>query len=140
VVDDYPTWRRLVAIMFQIQPELEIISEASDGLEAVQKAQELQPELVLMDISIPKLNGLEATKQIRKLSPKSKIIFVSQQMSADFVHEAFVSGASGYVVKRDSGSELLTAVNAVLRGERFVGRSYSGPVIPETRFPLEEQE
>jgi DNA-binding NarL/FixJ family response regulator len=135
VVDDYEPWRRLIELMFRIRPELEIISEAADGLEAVQKAQELQPDLVLMDIAIPRLNGLEAAKRIRTLSPRSKIIFVSQQAPAEVVREALVSGVSGYVVKIDAGAELLLAVDGVLRGERFVGRRFPGLAVPETGLP-----
>jgi CheY-like chemotaxis protein len=135
VVDDFKTWRRLLESMLRTRPELEIISEASDGVEAVHKAEELQPDLILMDIGMPKRNGLEAARQIHRLCPQSKIIFFSQQMSADVVHEAFVSGASGYVVKVDAGTELLLAVDVVLRGERFVGRRFSGFAVPETRLP-----
>jgi DNA-binding NarL/FixJ family response regulator len=138
LVDDFVSWRRLVESMLRARPELEIISQVSDGFEAVHKAEELQPELILMDIGIPKRNGLEAARQIRRLSPQSKIIFFSQQMSADVVHEAFVSGASGYVVKVDAGTELLLAVDVVLRGARFVGRRFSGLAFPETRLPPRE--
>ena len=100
--------------------------EASDGLEAVQKAEELQPDLILLDIGLPKLNGIEVARRIRKVSLRSKILFVSQESSAEAVQEALGTGARGYVVKTDAGSELLEAVNAVLRGERFVGRRFSG--------------
>jgi CheY-like chemotaxis protein len=112
--------------MLQTQPELQVIGEVTDGLEAVQKAQDLQPDLILLDIGLPKLNGIEAARRIRKLSPKSKILFVSQESSADLVQEALRTGACGYVVKTDAGSELLTAVSAVLRGENFVGSRFAG--------------
>ena len=82
--------------------------------------------MILLDIGLPKLNGIEAARRIRKLSPQSKILFVSQESSADVVQEALATGARGYVVKTDAGSELLTAVDAVLRGERFVGRRFAG--------------
>ena len=102
------------------------MGEVTDGLEAVQKAQELQPDLILLDIGLPRLNGIEAARRIRKLSPKSKVLFVSQESSADVVQEALRTGAEGYVVKMDAGLELLSAVNAVLRGERFVGMRFAG--------------
>jgi len=94
---------------------LQIIGEVSDGLEGIQKAKELQPDLIALDIGLPWLNGIEAARHIRKLSPESKIPFVRQASSVDVVQEASGTGAYGYVVKTDAGSELLQAVNAVLR-------------------------
>ena len=126
VVEDHEQFRRLHLFDAGKGPELQIVGEVSDGLEAVQKAEELQPDLILLDIGLPTLNGIEAARRIRKLSPESKILFVSQESSADMVREALGTGASGYVVKTDAGSELLKAVSAVLRGERFVGRRFSG--------------
>lgn len=117
VVDDYEPFRRFVFSMLGERPGLQIIGEASDGLEAVQKAEELRPDLILLDIGLPILNGIDAARQIRRLVQESKIVFVSQESSADVVQEAFRVGALGYVVKADAGSELLTAVSAVLRGE-----------------------
>lgn len=117
VVDDYEPFRRLVVSMLGKRPELQIIGEASDGLDAVQKAEELRPDLILLDVGLPTLNGIEAARQIRRLVQESKIVFVSQEFSADVVQEAFRVGALGYVAKMDAGSELLTAVSALLRGE-----------------------
>jgi DNA-binding NarL/FixJ family response regulator len=94
-------------------------------LEAVQKAEELQPDVILLDIRLPKLNGIEVARRIGKVSPGSKIIFVSQESSTYAVQEALGTGARGYVVKIDARRELLECVNAVLRGERFVGRRFS---------------
>jgi DNA-binding response OmpR family regulator len=125
VVDDSEPFRRFVVSMLRKQPELQILCEVADGLEAVQKAAELQPDLILLDIGLPKLNGIEAARRIRELSPGSKILFVSQESSADLVQGALDAGACGYVVKTDAGSELLTAVDVVLRGEQFVGRRFS---------------
>lgn len=119
VVDDYEPFRRFVCSLLGESPELQIDGEVSDGLEAVHKAEELRPDLILLDIGMPTLNGIEAARRIRKLSPESKILFVSQESSADIVQEAFSLGALGYVAKMDAGSELLTAVSAVLRGETF---------------------
>jgi DNA-binding NarL/FixJ family response regulator len=126
VVDDFEPFRRIVCSILQNKLELRTIVEASDGVEAIELAQALQPDLILLDIGLPKLNGIEAVRRIRELAPQSKILFVSQESSVGVVQAAFNLGASGYVVKMDAGSELLTAVDAVLRGERFVGSRFAG--------------
>jgi DNA-binding NarL/FixJ family response regulator len=92
---------------------LQIVCEVSDGLEAVHKAEELQPDLILLDVGLPSLNGIEAARRIRKVARKSKILFLSQESSADVVQEALGTGAAGHVVKAHAGSELLTAVEAL---------------------------
>ncbi len=120
VVDDFEPFRQFVRSMVSKRPQLQIVGEASDGLEAVQKAVELKPDLIFLDISLPSLNGIEAARQIRKLAPESKIIFLTQESSAEVMEEAMALGAWGYVVKINAGSQLLDAVEAVLLGKRFV--------------------
>jgi DNA-binding NarL/FixJ family response regulator len=126
VVEDFEPFRRLVCSMLARERELRIVGEASDGLEALQQAAELQPDLILLDIGLPGLHGIEAARRIRKLSPRSRIIFVSQESSADVAEEAFSLGAMGYVVKAHAGSELLDAVAAVQQGRQFVSRGLTG--------------
>jgi DNA-binding NarL/FixJ family response regulator len=126
VAEDYEPFRRFLCSTLAKDSVLQIIAEVQDGLEAVRRAEELRPELILLDVGLPTLNGIEAARRIRKLAPESKILFVSQESSADVVQEAFAAGARGYVLKTDAGSELLIAVNAVLRGERFVSRRLAG--------------
>jgi len=126
VVEDHEQFRRFICSTLEKAPELQVVGIVSDGLAAVQKAEELQPDLILLDIGLPTLNGIEAARRIRKLSPQSKILFVSQESSADVVREALGTGASGFVVKSDAGRDLLEAVSAVLRGEQFVGKRFSG--------------
>src|ERR1700730_3920694 len=116
LVDDYRDWRNQVRLLLQARPEWQIIFEASAGSEAVQKAEELKPDLILLDISLPELNGIEAARRIRQRSPSSKIIFLSLANSLDVVQEALSTGALAYVQKAQAGSDLLVAVNAVLRG------------------------
>lgn len=121
VVDDYEAWRRSFCSMLEAQPDLQVIGEASDGLEAIQKAQTLKPDLVLLDINLPRLNGLEAEKQLCQLVPRARVIFVSQNSDPEIVHAALNSGAKGYVLKADAG-DLLSAITAVIVGEKFVSR------------------
>jgi len=116
VVDDYEPFRRFVRSTLGKRPDLKIVREASDGLEAVRACEELRPDLVILDIGLPTLNGIEAARRIRKVSTESKILFVSQESSWDVVQEALRSGALGYVVKAHAASELLAAVDAVCRG------------------------
>jgi DNA-binding NarL/FixJ family response regulator len=126
VVEDSEPFRKFICSTLGKKPQLQIVGEVTDGLEAVQKAEELQPDIIVLDIGLPSLNGIEVARRIRKQSPGSKILFVSQETSADVVQEALGTGARGYVVKSDAGNELLGGVNAVLRGEQFLGKRFSG--------------
>jgi CheY-like chemotaxis protein len=112
--------------MLRNEPELKIIGYVSDGLEAVRQAQQLQPDLILLDIGLPSLNGIEAARRIREVSPTSKILVVSDNRSPDIAREAFRAGASGYVVKSESGRELLPAMKTVLQGKQFITASLMG--------------
>jgi CheY-like chemotaxis protein len=104
---------------------LQIVCEVSNGSEAVRKAQELQPDLILLDIGLPSLNGIAVAWQVRRLSPESRILFLSLESDADIVREALNLGALGYVLKKDAGRDLGTAVEAVCQGRRFVSSSLS---------------
>ena len=132
VVDDYEPWRQFACTTLLKQPDLEIIGEVSDGLEAVQQAKELQPDLILLDIGLPTLNGIEAARRIREVSSASKILFVSENRSADMVEAALSNGAGGYVVKSDAAGELLPAIKAVLEGKRFISASLAGHFLVAT--------
>jgi DNA-binding NarL/FixJ family response regulator len=132
IVDDFEDWRRQVHSLLQGRPAWQVIAEASEGLEAVQKAEELKPDLILLDIGLSKLNGIEAALQIRQRSPNSRIIFLSQNSDLDVVRTALGTGALGYVLKIDAGCELLPSVDAVLGGEQFVSSSVKGHPFADT--------
>ncbi len=133
VVEDYEPFRRFICSTLRKRPELQIVGEASDGLQAVQKAQELQPDLILLDIGLPTLNGIEAAHQISRLVPAAKILFVSQNSDAEVIRAALGNGAKGYVRKQNAQTDLLTAVEAVLRGDRFVSRGLHTDESPRTK-------
>jgi DNA-binding NarL/FixJ family response regulator len=131
VVEDYEPFRQYVCSTLGKRPELQIVGEVSDGLEAVQKAEELQPDLIVLDIRLPSLTGIEAARRIRELSPESRILFVSQETSAHVVRGALADGAKGYVVKTDARRELLIAVDAVLRGSQYLSSGLSAHYCPD---------
>jgi DNA-binding NarL/FixJ family response regulator len=122
VVDDFAAWRRCVIEKFQENRSLQVIGVAADGLEAVLKAEELQPDLILLDIGLPKLDGIQAARQIRKVAPESKILFLTQELDPDVARAALSVGGHGYLIKSDAHSELFAAVEAVMLGKRFVSR------------------
>ena len=126
VVDDYEPFRRFVCSILSKAAGWKVIGEASDGLEAVQRAEELQPDLILLDIGLPKLNGLEAANRIQRVAPNSKIIFVTQENDSDVVRAALSNGAKGYVLKPYAGSELLSGLEIVLGGGQFLSRGVKG--------------
>jgi DNA-binding NarL/FixJ family response regulator len=131
VVEDSEPFRRFICSMLGKRPELQIIGEVSDGLEAVQRGKELQPDLILLDIGLPTLNGIDAARRIRKVAPHSKLLFVSQESSTEVAQQAFDLGALGYVVKARAGRELLVAVEAVRQGRQFVSAEFAGYVPAE---------
>lgn len=120
VVDDYLLWRQFVCRTLLARPTWQVIGQASDGLEAVQKAQDLQPDLIVLDIGLPTINGIKAATRMRTAAPDSKILFLSENSSVEIAEEAFRTGAAGYVVKSRAGQELLPALDAILQGDRFV--------------------
>ena len=122
VVDDFEPFRRFVCSALQQRAGFLVIGEAADGLQAIQRTEELQPDLIVLDIGMPRMNGIEAARQIRKICPNSKIIFVSQDSSTEVVREAFQLGARAYLAKSDLANDLLSGIDAVLEGKEFLSR------------------
>jgi DNA-binding NarL/FixJ family response regulator len=120
VVDDYEPWRQHVCSKLKTRPELKVVGEASDGLEAVRIAEELKPDLILLDIGLPHLNGIDVAHQLCQTVPGAKILFLTQNNDAGLVQAVLSNGVQGYVLKAGAGSDLLPAIKAVLQGEKFV--------------------
>jgi DNA-binding NarL/FixJ family response regulator len=119
VVDDVEDFRRFVCSRLEQGTECEVVGEASDGLQAVVQAEQLQPDLILLDLGLPIINGIEAARRIRKVSPNSKILFFTQNCSREIAQGALRTGANGCLLKSDA-TDLLCAVETVLQGKQFV--------------------
>jgi DNA-binding NarL/FixJ family response regulator len=114
LVDDFPSWRAQVREILAAHPEWKVVSEACDGRKAVQEASELQPDIVVLDIALPFLNGIEAAKMIRRKSPKSRIVFLTQEHDGDIMKAALGVGQTTYVPKAKAATRLCAAVAASL--------------------------
>jgi len=114
LADDFAPWRQIIRSILEPNPNLRIIAEASDGLEAIEKAATLRPDLVLLDIAMPLLNGVEAAKAIKQACPGAKIIFLTQQNDDDVKNVALATGAEAYLLKSRAARELLPTIEAAL--------------------------
>jgi DNA-binding NarL/FixJ family response regulator len=119
VVDDHPIVRHGLKTLLNGYPAWEVIAEAEDGIEAVEKACALRPDLIILDVSMPRMNGLEACRRIRKSAPECEVLIVTQHDSPQMMREALDAGARGYVVKSNAARDLLAAVTAVSQHKSF---------------------
>ena len=126
IVEDFPAFRSLLVSTLKQRLDLTVVGEASNGLDAIEQVQALRPDVILLDIGLPILNGIEVLRRIRNFLDSSKVLIVSQENSEDVVQEALRGGAHGFLVKADVGTQLLPAIDAVLSGERFVGKVLTG--------------
>lgn len=122
VADDFELWRRHVIGQLQSRNDLIVVGEASDGLEALRKVQQLAPSLILLDVGLPDMNGIAATSAIVRIVPDCRIVILSAHSGSAIVSAAFRAGAHGYLLKTDAGRELIPAIEAVLRGDSYVSR------------------
>ena len=125
LVEDFIPYRNLIVKLLSKNPDLCVISEIDDGIEAVEQAQRLRPDLILMDIGLPRLNGLAAARQIFGLVPTAKIVYLTQMTDVDVVEEALSAGAAGYVLEREAKHVLLPPLATILKGNRFVSDGLS---------------
>jgi len=129
IADDHALVREGIASLLRRSEDIEVVGEASNGTEAIEKASALKPDIVLMDISMPGLGGLEATVEIKKRQPDIKILVLTQYDDREYISRFLKVGASGYILKLAAGSELLTAIRAVSKGESYLHPSVASKVI-----------
>jgi two-component system response regulator NreC len=120
VVDDHTLVRQGIRVLLQAEPDLQVVGEGSDGREAVRLARELQPDIVVMDLTMPEMDGMEATRLIKEFAPHIQVLALTMHDSDEYFFRVLQAGASGYVLKRAASTELLSAVRAVARGEAFL--------------------
>ena len=131
LADDHTIVRQGLAKLLEGEPHLRVVGEAENGREAVEKVEELKPDIVLMDIAMPMLNGIEATRQIRKICPQTKVIILSMHSHDRYISELFGLGASGYLLKSSTGTDIIKAIHAALKNETYLSPSISHKVIED---------
>jgi DNA-binding NarL/FixJ family response regulator len=136
LVDDHAILRDGLRALLSYYPDVEVVGEAEDGLQAIECVNRLAPDVVLMDIAMPGMNGLEASRQIRQSHPETRILVLTQYDDRRYVLPFVRAGVSGYVVKRALGSDLIDAARTVAKGEGFLYPSVAGAVLEELREPL----
>lgn len=120
VVDDYAPWMHFVSVALALKPEIKIVGQAQDGLTAIQKVVELTPDVVVLDIGLPDMNGIQVAKRIMELAPNVRILFLTENIAPEVVRAALLTGAQGYVVKSFAARELMPALEALLLDCYFV--------------------
>jgi len=131
LAEDHTIVRKGLCALLDAEPSIEVIGEAQDGREALLKAEQLHPDIVLMDISMPGLNGLEATRQIKKRFPEVKVLILTVHSDEEYIRQILRAGASGYLVKQAAPNELISAIEAIQRGESYLSPSVSKKVVQE---------
>ncbi len=137
LADDHTMMRDGVRALLSLQDDIEIVGEASEGREAIEKVRELEPDIVVMDIAMPGMDGLEATRRIKNKHPKVKVLILTQYNNREYILSAIKAGAAGYVPKRALGSDLISALNAIHRGESFLFPSAATALIEDYRQQAE---
>lgn len=142
IADDHALVREGIIAFLKMCDDIEIVGEASDGIEAVEKTDKLKPDIVLMDINMPKLGGLEATLEIKRKMPDIKILILTQYDDREYISRLLKAGISGYILKRAAGTELVNAIRAVKRGELYLHPSIAKEVVQgyldKEKVPVED--
>lgn len=131
LADDHTIVRQGLARLLEDQHDLEVVGEASDGRMALEKALELKPDVIILDIAMPLMNGIEAAKRIRKDLPKTKILVLSMYSHEHYIHELLETGISGYLLKESSGRDIINAIHAAIKNKTFLSPSISKIVVDQ---------
>jgi two-component system, NarL family, response regulator NreC len=134
LADDHAVLRAGLRMLINTQPDMAVIAEAADGEEAVRRAHETKPDVVVMDITMPAMGGIQAIEQIRRALPETQVLVLTMHDDTGYLRSALAAGASGYVVKKSADSELISAINAVHRGQMFVDLASSSQAIKDALF------
>ena len=133
LADDHGVLRAGLKTLFSAQPDIEVVAEASDGDDAVRQSRETNPDIVLMDITMPGLNGLAATQKIKRQNPETKVLILTMHEDESYLHQAFRAGADGYVPKKAADTEVIAAIRATFRGEHFIHPSMTSSLVAGLR-------
>ncbi len=139
LVDDHAIMRDGISALLNLQDDIEIVGEASEGKEAIDKARELVPDVVIMDISMPEMDGLEATRRIKKKNPSVKVLVLTQHDNREYILSTIKSGSDGYLPKRALGSELVAAIRAINQGHSFLYPTAAGILLEDYRRQVEKE-
>jgi DNA-binding NarL/FixJ family response regulator len=134
LADDHRIVRDGIEALFSDEAWLSVVGSASTGLEAIQKSRELQPDVIIMDIAMPEMNGIEACQQILQTQPSTKIIMLSMHSTSEHIYRAFQAGAKGYLLKDSAGDELINAIRAVQSGERYITQRIASTILDSYLF------
>ncbi len=131
LADDHTIVRQGLRALLDSQDNIEVVGEAEDGRQAIEKAQQLVPDIIVIDITMPNLNGIEATRQIKKLKPEIKVLVLTVHINEEYIYQVLQAGASGYLLKESAVSDLISAINAVKKGDIFLSPSISKVVVKD---------
>jgi DNA-binding NarL/FixJ family response regulator len=129
LADDHPMVRNGLQLVLRAEPDIKVVGEAADGHEAVRRVEKVKPDVVVMDIAMPGLNGIEATKKIRKACSAVRVLILSMHDTAEHIYQALQAGAQGYLLKESAGEEVIKAVRALCKGKRYLSEKISETVV-----------
>jgi len=129
IVDDHTVVRQGLRLFLKLEPDFEIVGEASNGRQAVHEVKKLRPDIVIMDIAMPELNGIEATSYISKTCPEAQVIMLSVYDNTEYIFEAFKAGAKGYILKESVGEELVKAIRRVHSGNKYLSKEIANTIV-----------